>query len=106
MKLSDLLGAGGVTINAKNINIINTDSGNDEKEVVNPGIEYGKDEKAKWSPPLQQELSVMKNAIGTTPNPDTTEKDPNAEAQVEQEKNKKVEDQLEFMKRLVAILSQ
>ncbi len=102
MKLSDLLGAGGVTINAKNINIINT-APEDSKEVVNPGIEYGKDEKAKWSPPLQQELSVMKNAIGTTPDPDTTEKDPEVEAT---SKRENMDNQIEFMKRLVAILSQ
>lgn len=105
MKLSDLLGAGGVTINAKNINIINT-APEDDKEVVNPGIEYGKDQKAKWSPPLQQELSVMKSAVGETPSPDTTVKDPNAEAQVAQAKGEKMDNQIEFMKRLVAILSQ
>lgn len=61
MKLSDILGTGSTVI-VKNINIINTEKEYDTTPVVNPGIEYGEDDKAKWSPPLQQKLSVMKTA--------------------------------------------
>jgi hypothetical protein len=38
---------------------------------LNPGMRYGQDGKAKWSPPLQQQLDVMKDAVGPTMN-DTT----------------------------------
>jgi hypothetical protein len=47
--------------------------GDASKDVVNPGIEYGNNGRAKWSPPLQQQLSVMKDAIGTTTDDTTIE---------------------------------
>lgn len=35
---------------------------------LNPGMRYGEDGKAKWSPPLQQQLDVQKDAVGPTMN--------------------------------------
>jgi hypothetical protein len=100
MKLSDILGSG-ATVVIKNINIINTEKGDDDTPIVNPGIEYGEDDKAKWSPPLQQELSVAKNVAGVTPDADTTELNPKVEQQVEKESADK---QLAFIKKLVDML--
>lgn len=107
MKLSDLLGNGAPVV-IKNINIINTAPEKEDSTVVNPGIEYGEDDKAKWSPPLQQELSIMKSAVGVTPDVDTTDlnSEPVQQA-VQQAKVNKVErsdDQVELIKKLVAIL--
>lgn len=35
-------------------------------DVVNPGVRYGEDDHAKWSPPLQQHLDTMKDGVGPT----------------------------------------
>lgn len=102
MKLSDILGTGSTVI-VKNINIINTEKEDDTTPVVNPGIEYGEDDKAKWSPPLQQELSVMKTAVGVTPNADTTELNDTTVQKAEQEKPKYSDNQIELLKKLIAI---
>lgn len=88
MKIEDLLGSGSM-LNVQNLNVIvapedkkdldgqivviPTDGGGANKDVVNPGIEYGEDGKAKWSPPLQQQLSVIKGAVGTTTDDPTVE---------------------------------
>ncbi len=89
MKIEDLLGTtAGSMLNVQNLNVIvapedkksldgqivvvPTDGGMD-KDVVNPGIEYGDDGHAKWSPPLQQQLSVIKGAVGTTTDDPTIE---------------------------------
>lgn len=56
----------GSTFNVQTLNVFVVPSEDDTKEVVNPGIEYGKDGKAKWSPPLQQNLDLMKDVAGTT----------------------------------------
>ncbi len=102
MKLSDILGTGSTVI-VKNINIINTEKEDDTSPVINPGIEYGKDDKAKWSPPLQQELSVMKTAVGVTPDADTTELNDTTVKKAEQEKPKYSDNQVELLKKLIAI---
>jgi hypothetical protein len=94
MKLSDILGSG-ATVVIKNINIINNEK-DEDKSVVNPGIDYGADKKAKWAPPLQQELSVMKSAIGVTPDVDTT-KEPTENLEINQDDSTK---QLELIKKL------
>jgi hypothetical protein len=94
MKLSDILGSGS-TVVIKNINIINNEKEDDEL-VVNPGIDYGADKKAKWAPPLQQELSVMKSSIGVTPDADTTE-EPIEKSEVNQDDSTK---QLDLIKKL------
>ena len=65
----------GSVFNVQNMNVIVMPEKEEEKkEVVNPGIEYGKDGKAKWSPPLQQNLDLMKYAVGT--NTDDVTKEP------------------------------
>lgn len=44
-------------------------SSNDaQTTVVNPGVRYGDDQSAKWSPPLQQHLDTMKDGVGVTMN--------------------------------------
>lgn len=91
MKIEDLLGtAPGSMLNVQNLNVIVKPEADDEldgkivvvptdgagcadKDVVNPGIEYGDDGRAKWSPPLQQQLSVIKGAVGTTTDDPTVE---------------------------------
>jgi hypothetical protein len=95
MKLSDILGPG-ATVVIKNINIINNEKDEDDDPIVNPGIDYGEDKKAKWAPPLQQELSVMKSSIGVTPDADTTE-EPEQDLEVKQDDSTK---QLELIKKL------
>lgn len=88
MRIEDLLGPGSM-LNVQNLNVIvapedkkdldgqivviPTDGGGANKDVINPGIEYGEDGKAKWSPPLQQQLSVIKGAVGTTTDDPTIE---------------------------------
>jgi len=107
MKINDLLRSGAPVV-IKNINIVDPSCG--QEEIINPGIEYGKDDKAKWSPPLQQELSIMKSAVGVTPNADTTELRPEKIEQehdeIEQEPNNLVIDNpnhAELIKKLIAI---
>ena len=93
MKISDLLGsvgAEGSMLNVQNLNVIvapedkkdldgqvivvPTDGGGgSNKDVINPGIEYGENGQAKWAPPLQQQLSVIKGAVGTTTDDPTIE---------------------------------
>jgi hypothetical protein len=103
MKLSDLLGTGGPVI-IKNINIINTNSESEEDPIINPGIDYGTDDKAKWSPPLQQELSIMKGVSGVTPDADTTQLDT---TEIDHAEPKKLvidnPDHAELIKKLIAI---
>lgn len=99
MKLSDILGTN-PTVIIKNINIVNAEVDNEEEPVINPGIEYGKDDKAKWSPPLQQELSVMKSDVGVTPDADTTELTSQEEKEIKKERTP---DQVELIKKLMGI---
>jgi len=83
MKIEDLLSALGQsgTINIQTLNlVVSGDEGGGSssapKDVVNPGIEYQRNGRAKWSPPLQQQLSVMKGAVGTTTDDPTIQPDP------------------------------
>jgi len=73
MKISDLLSSGAPIV-IKNINIINQPESKKDDTILNPGVEYGSDDNAKWAPPLQQELSVIKSIAGETPDADTTTK--------------------------------
>ena len=102
MKLSDLLGTGGPVV-IKNINIINTNSESEEDPTINPGIEYGEDDKAKWSPPLQQELSIMKSVSGITPSADTTELNNLEKEKVKQEHTP---NQVDLIKKLLTIFGE
>ena len=72
--------------NVQNINVFVMPQGDSKPAVVNPGIEYGEDGKAKWSPPLQQQLDTMKDAVG--PNTDDVTEEP-----TEQEKKEALQDQ-------------
>lgn len=72
--------------NVQNINVFVMGSDNAKKDVVNPGIDYGEDGKAKWTPPLQQQLGTMKDAVGPTTDDVTTEP-------TEQEKQEVLDDQ-------------
>lgn len=46
------------------------------KDVVNPGVEYSTNGQAKWSPPLQQQITIMKDTTGTTTDDPTIEPSP------------------------------
>lgn len=52
-----------------------------QHDVVNPGVRYGDNDSAKWSPPLQQHLDTMKDGVGVTM-PDVVEKPEQGDAQV------------------------
>jgi hypothetical protein len=41
---------------------------NDDEVVINPGLRSGQDGNYKWSPPLQQQLDVTKDAVGPSNN--------------------------------------
>lgn len=92
----------GSTFNVQNMNVFVLPSEDDSKEVINPGIEYGKDGKAKWSPPLQQNLDVMKDAVGTTTD-DVTVK-PNEEEIAKATSNEK-DSNLDRLKQLVQLFN-
>lgn len=72
MRFSEILGQG-KSINIQNVNVFVM--GNDEStpKVVNPGVEYGEDGKAKMSPPLQQQIDIMKDLAGPTTDDPMTE---------------------------------
>jgi hypothetical protein len=83
MRLEDLIGPG------KKVTILNVNltPESDKKPILNPGIEYGSDGKAKWSPPLQQQLSTMKDAVGVETEDVTVE--PTAQDEKEAKKKSK-----------------
>ena len=108
MKLSDLVKSG-APINIDNINVINVDQDDEEeskksdKDEINPGIEYDENDQAKWSPPLQQEISIQKSEAGETPDPDTTTPDPEVDVEDLEADSDQEQDQVEFIKKLVSI---
>lgn len=65
MNIKDITGSG-ATYNVQTMNVIVVGSQEEANKVVNPGMEYGEDGKAKWAPPLQQQLVTMKDAVGPT----------------------------------------
>jgi energy-coupling factor transporter ATP-binding protein EcfA2 len=117
MRLEDLIGPG-KTVNIQTLNLIispeeevtkpnpekpvvvATDC--DKKPILNPGIEYGSDGKAKWSPPLQQQLSTMKDAVGVETDDITVE--PTVQDEVDAEEESTGTD-LERLKKLAAVFS-
>lgn len=74
MKITEIIGTG-TTINAQTINIVIAPPPADaeKKQIVNPGIKYGSNHKAKWSPPLQHSIDIMKDATGPTAGNPTVE---------------------------------
>lgn len=73
-----------------------------KKPVVNPGIEYGEDGNAKMTPPLQQQLGVMKDAVGVTT--DDVTKEP-SEKEVEEINSSQEDENLDRLKKLAAIFT-
>jgi hypothetical protein len=50
-----------VTINIPLSDLLKSSDG---ERVINPGLRYGEDGDAKWSPPLQQHLDTVKDSVG------------------------------------------
>jgi hypothetical protein len=104
MRLEDLIGQG-KTVNIQTLNLIVSPdelASKDKKTIINPGIEYGNDGKAKWSPPLQQQLSTMKDAVGVESEDPTVE--PTIKDEIEAEEESTGSD-LERLKKLAAVFS-
>jgi energy-coupling factor transporter ATP-binding protein EcfA2 len=117
MRLEDLIGPG-KTVNIQTLNLIVSPEEEiskpdtqqpvvavpdcDKKPILNPGIEYGNDGKAKWSPPLQQQLSTMKDAVGVETD-DVTVK-PTVQDEIDAEEESTGTD-LERLKKLAAVFS-
>lgn len=74
MNIKDILGLG--QVNIQNMNVIVMSPAEAKSAVVNPGISYGEDGKANWSTPLQQQLDIMRDAVGTTTDDVTQEPTP------------------------------
>ena len=79
---------------------IYVNSKEEAEEVLNPGIRYNDDGTAKWSPPLQQHLDAVKDAVGPT-NADTTI-EPDAEEQTAAYDDN---DDISILRKLAAIVS-
>lgn len=50
-----------VTINIPLSDLLKSSEG---EQIINPGLRYGEDGDAKWSPPLQQHLDTVKDSVG------------------------------------------
>jgi hypothetical protein len=57
------------------INIPLSDILKNSPDIINPGVRYGEQGDAKWSPPLQQHLDTVKDSVGPT-TADVTTQDP------------------------------
>ena len=100
MRIRDLLKEDDVNVSGSGNTInIYVNSKEEAEEVLNPGIRYNDDGTAKWSPPLQQHLDAVKDAVGPT-DADTTvkpeEETPNPEGEV---------DDISVLRKLAAIVS-
>jgi hypothetical protein len=99
MNIKDILPPG-TTFNVQNMNVFVMGKDETAPKVVNPGVEYGQDGKAKMSPPLQQQLDIMKDLTGPTTD------DPTVEPSEEQVAELASDDQdLERIKKLAAIFT-
>lgn len=101
MNIKDIVGPG-TTFNVQNMNVFVMGKDDAKKPVVNPGIEYGEDGNAKMTPPLQQQLGVMKDAVGVTT--DDVTKEPSQE-EVQEISSENEDDNLEKLKKLAAIFT-
>ena len=72
MKIGEVLQPG-TTFNVQNMNVFVMGKDESSPKVVNPGVEYGEDGKAKMSPPLQQQVDIMKDLAGPTTDDPMTE---------------------------------
>jgi hypothetical protein len=110
MRINDILNEGDILIpgSGNTINII-VGSEEETKEKVNPGIRYNNDGLAKWSPPLQQHLDVVKDAVGPT-NTDTTIEPESEDCGCGGSEEHSIDDEedqdpLDIIKRLAAIIT-
>lgn len=101
MNIKDIVGPG-TTFNVQNMNVFVMGKDDSKKPVINPGIDYGEDGKAKMTPPLQQQLGVMKDAVGVTTDDVTTEPSTAEVKEIEQEHEG---DNIEKLKKLAAIFT-
>jgi hypothetical protein len=60
-----------VTVNIPLNDLVNSQT--QSTDVLNPGVRYGDDQSAKWSPPLQQHLDTVKDGVGMTMSDVTSE---------------------------------
>lgn len=72
MNIKDITGPG-TTFNVQTMNVIVVGDEKQKEKLVNPGVEYGDDGKAKWSPPLQQHIDIAKDVAGETTDDTTVE---------------------------------
>ena len=78
---------------------IYVNSKEEAEEILNPGIRYNDDGTAKWSPPLQQHLDAVKDAVGPTDADTTVEPDAEAPATYAED------DDISILRKLAAIVS-
>lgn len=75
MNIKDITGPAS-TVNIQNMNVFvvgEKEKPKQPEKIVNPGVQYGSDGGAKWSPPLQQQIDTMKDAEGPTTDNKTEE---------------------------------
>jgi len=99
MNIKDILQPG-TTFNVQNMNVFVMGEKESTPKVVNPGIEYGEDGKAKMSPPLQQQIDIMKDLTGPTTDDPTVEPTDQEVAELTNS-----DQDLERIKKLAAIFS-
>jgi hypothetical protein len=99
MNVKDILQSG-ATVNVQNMNVFVMGNNESAPKVVNPGIEYGEDGKAKMSPPLQQQIDIMKDLTGPTTDDPTVEPSDQEVAELTNS-----DQDLERIKKLAAIFS-
>lgn len=97
MNIKDILGSG--QVNIQNMNVIVMPAADSKPAVVNPGISYSDDGKANWSTPLQQQLDIMRDAVGPTTD-DVTE-----EPTEQQTQELASDNDLERLRQLAAIFT-
>jgi hypothetical protein len=95
MRMSDILEEGDIIIPGSGNHITIVMGKDDKSEINNPGIRYNDDGKAKWSPPLQQHLDVVKDAVGPTDDDTTNE--------IEADADQGHVDELDVLRKLAAI---
>jgi hypothetical protein len=75
MNIKDITGPAS-TVNIQNMNVFvvgDKEKPKEPEKIVNPGVQYGSNGDAKWSPPLQQQIDTMKDAEGPTTSDPTEE---------------------------------
>jgi hypothetical protein len=106
MQIKDIMPPGSV-FNVQNMNVFVMPQDEPEKapEVVNPGIQYGDDGKAKWSPPLQQQIDATKEITGPSTEDPTVAPDAEEIQQITASDEGQTDTNLERIKELAAVFS-